>query len=274
MSAVIEMVGSTAKLSADNNAEISRDYAITGTTSAENAVIALRDYLLVSIGNPPNIGALVLDNITDAEQIQNIYYATASWKTFARKEKPAEGDSQFSFELGLESVKVDAAIGGIKTFKAPNLSDWKPEKINDRGDGSEAEGVEIFEPVYEESETHWFKTSDLTLAYRDTISNIVGHTNNAPFKGYQAGEVLFKGVSGSRRGANDSEITFRWSVRRNQNDFQLGDVKGITKKGWEYLWPRYQVVRQFEAPSINKITHVAIATVFPEADFSGLNIGT
>jgi len=272
---VIELVGSTSKLTANNEAEIDRQYAITGVTSSEAAVIALRDYLLLTVGNPPSIGSLVLDQITDAEQGQDVYYATAMWRTFARKSRPAEGESQFNIEIGLEPIRVNSAIGGVRAYKSDDVEEWVPEKINDQGNGNDVEGVDIFEPVYEESETHWFATEDLTPEYRDIISQIVGHVNDEPFKGWQAGEVLMRGISGSRRGATDTELTFRWSVRRNQTDFELGDVTGIEKKGWEYLWPRYSTKRQFDnAPSKDIITHVAVATVFPTADFSGLGIGT
>lgn len=275
MSAVIEVVGDTSKLTGGGNAEINRKYAITGVSNAESATLALRDYLFLTIGNPPTIGALVLDQITPAEQIEGVYYATAMWRTFERRSRPAEGESQFSFELGLESVKIAYAIGGIRAYKASGEQTWVPEKINDQGDGSDVDGVEIFEPIYEESETHWMPTSSITEAYRNTLKGIVGRTNDAPFKGSQAGEVLMRGISGSRRGANDSEITFRWAVRENQSSFSLGDVSGITKNGWEYLWPRYSTRRTFsDAPSKDVITHVAVATVFPTADFSGLGIGT
>lgn len=272
---VVEVIGDSSKLMGGGNAEITRKYSVYGVDTAEEAVLTLRNYLFLTMGNPPVIGSLVLDEISDAEEVEGLYNLTAMWRTFERRPKPAEGESQFNFELGLESVKVSYAVGGIRAYKSPLEQTWVPEKINDQGDGNEVDGVEIFEPIYEESETHWIPTSSITPAYRAALKGVVGRVNSEPFKGWEAGEVLMRGISGTRRGANDSEITFRWAVRENQNDLTLGEVTGIVKKGWEYLWPRYTTRRAFNnAPAKEVISHVAVATVFPTADFSQLDIGT
>ncbi len=91
--------------------------------------------------------------------------------------------------------------------------------------------------------------------------------------GWATGEVLLKGVSGTRRGADDSELTFRWGVRHNQTDLEVEGVTGISKQGWQYLWPRTQMVRQTNGPVASQVTHVCVATVFRSGNFADLNIG-
>ena len=273
MSATVEIIGQTADLTADNNAGISKDYVVTGVTSADSAVIATRDFLISVLGSPPSIGPLVLDQISCTEDELNIFRCTASWKTFARRARPATGESQFSFELGLEPTRVRHAVGGIQVYKKSGVKDWKPELLNDQGDGQIPEGVDIYEPTYEESKTVWGPTEALTDQYRNTIKRLVGCTNNAPFMGWATGEVLLKGVSGTRRGADDSELTFRWGVRHNQTDLEVEGVTGIGKQGWQYLWPRTQMVRQTNGPAASQVTHVCVATVFRSGNFADLNIG-
>jgi hypothetical protein len=51
--------------------------------------------------------------------------------------------------------------------------------------------------------------------------------------------VLFQGASGSQRGQEDWEITFSFAASPNATDLTVGDITGIEKKGWEYLWVRY-----------------------------------
>jgi len=94
MSATVEIIGQTADLTADNNAGISKDYVVTGVSSADSAVIATRDFLVSVLGSPPSIGPLVLDQISCTEDELNIFRCTASWKTFARRSKPTPAKSQ------------------------------------------------------------------------------------------------------------------------------------------------------------------------------------
>lgn len=272
MSTIKELTTDTASLTADGSASITTDYAVIGAASADVAITDLNAYLISTLGNPPNKGALVLDKISNSEEVQGVYFTKATWSTFARKSKPAEGESQFSFDIGLEPAKVQLAIGGIVSFAGSGEPAWAPQIINDQGEGDG--GVDIFEPTYNESETHWVSTASLTPAYRTTVLGIVGRVNNATFKGFAAGEVLFLGVSGGRRGSADSELTYSWVCRPNQSGLSFGSVSGVDKGGWNYLWPRYQEVKGANAPSVKTITHIAVATVFPTADFSGLNIGT
>ena len=60
----------------------------------------------------------------------------------------------------------------------------------------------------------------------------------AGFSRLAAGECLFLGASGSKPGADDWEITFRFAASPNRTGITVGDIAGISKKGWEYLWVR------------------------------------
>lgn len=267
-------VGTSARITGGGTSgDILLPYTVIGATSADVAVVSVRNYLLDTVGNPPSIGSLVLDDISAEETIINVWECVARWKTYAMRSRPATGESQFSFEMGFEPAKIMYAPGGMTVYKKSGVSDWTPQMLNDRGDGETPEGVEVPEPTYKESETHWIPTSSLTTAYRNSLKSLVGKTNNAAFKGWAAGEVLLEGVSGTRRGADDSEVTFRWAVRENQTGLTIGSVTGVNKEGWQYVWPRSQIVRNSNAPASTQITHVCIATVFGSGNFSQLNIG-
>lgn len=274
MAMVTEVVGQQAALLADNNATITRRFKVAGVASDAAATIAVRDYLLIVLGSPPNLGALALDKISASEEVPGVYDATAAWRTFARTAPRAMGESQFSFELSLEPVRIRVPRGAIQVYAAPGEPTWTPQLIGDTGNGEEPEGVDVYEPTYEESETHWVPLTALTPAYREVLKTCVGSVNNAPFKGNAAGEALLKGVSGTRRGAADAEVTFRWGVRRNQSGMTIQGVTGVNKGGWQYLWPRSKIVPQGSNVIRHAITHVAVATVFPAANFTDLNIGT
>ncbi len=55
--------------------------------------------------------------------------------------------------------------------------------------------------------------------------------NNASWKGFAAGECLFLGASGSKRGSDDWEITFRFAATPNKTGLTVGDIVDINKKG-------------------------------------------
>lgn len=269
---VTEVVGQSATLLADN-ATISRQYKVAGVASDADATLAVRNYLILTLGNPPNLGSLTLDSINTAEEIRGVYNATANWRTFQRRSQPATGETQFNFEMSLDPVKVRVPVGGVAIFRAAEAEEWEPELINDQGDGEAPEGIDVYEPTYEESVTVWGPTAGLTPAYRNALKRCVGKTNSQPFKGWGPGEVLMRGISGTRRGYNDSELTFRWSVRENQFDLTVGEVTGITKGGWQYLWPRYTAITNSSGLVVQTITHVCVATVFRSVDYLQLKIG-
>lgn len=281
MAVVREIVGSGASLNADGNATITRNFNVTGVTADKDAVEAVNAYLLISLGNPPNIGALVLDNISATESVENVYGVTASWKTFQRRsqpQQPSQGQTQsdetdFSFSLSLQPVRLKIPIGEISVYSATGAPSWTPQILNDVGNGEEPEGVDVYEPVYEEEKTIRIRTTALTQAYRTKLRRAVGKTNADQFQGWQPGECLLMGVSGTRRGSIDSEITFRWSVRENETNLTVAGVSGIAKKGWQYLWPRAEARTSDTSPMVKTVTHVCVATVFKETNFADLNIG-
>lgn len=137
------------------------------------------------------------------------------------------------------------------------------------------EGVDITVPVYNFSETHYVDASQVTNAYKMTLFNLTGKVNNAPFKGLAAGECLFLGASGSKRGNDDWEITFRFAGSPNRTGIVIGSISGISKKGWEYLWVRYADVEDSASHALVKQPiAVYVERVYEEGNFSLLGIGT
>ena len=107
------------------------------------------------------------------------------------------------------------------------------------------------------------------------LFQLTGRVNSAPYKGFQAGECLFLGASGSKRGEEDWEISFRFAASPNKTGLSVGDIGGIDKKGWEYLWVRYADAEDPAAKSIVKRpAAVYVEQVYEYGDFSGLGIGT
>lgn len=112
----------------------------------------------------------------------------------------------------------------------------------------------------------------VTPAYRGTLFNLTGKVNNASFKGLAAGECLFLGASGAKRGSDDWEITFRFAGSPNRTGITVG---GISKKGWEYLWVRYADVEDTASNTlVKRLVAAYVEKVYEEGNFAALGIGT
>ncbi|MBL8747065.1 MAG: hypothetical protein JNK58_12015, partial [Phycisphaerae bacterium] len=111
---------------------------------------------------------------------------------------------------------------------------------------------------------------------RGVLFALTGKVNSDPFREFQAGEVLFLGASGSKReasGGEDWEITFRFAASPNRTGIVVGPITGISKKGWEYLWVRYEDAEDAAAQAIVKRPVGAyVERVYSEGAFSGLEI--
>jgi hypothetical protein len=136
------------------------------------------------------------------------------------------------------------------------------------------EGVDITVPVYHFSETHYFDDAVVTGAYKATLFLLTGTVNNAGFKGFSAGEVLFLGASGSKRGKEPWEVSFKFAASPNVTGLSVGDITGIAKKGWEYLWVRYNDQEDTVAKVLVKRPVAAyVEQVYGYGNFAGLGIG-
>ena len=102
------------------------------------------------------------------------------------------------------------------------------------------EGCEIDVPVYNWSETWYVPAANVTGAYKAGIFALIAKTNDAAFRGFQRGEVLFRGARGSLRKADQLELAFNFSASQNVTNRTIGTITGIDKRGWEYIWCRYE----------------------------------
>ena len=197
------------------------------------------------------------------------------WEVSARygKKDPKEtGESSFSFDTGGGTTHVTQSLQTVNKYApagkiAPNFKG----AIGVTHDS--VEGTDVTIPVYNFTETHYIPIALVTGAYKATLFGLTGRTNNAGFKGFAIGEVLFLGASGSQRGEDDWEITFRFAASPNVSGLSVGDINAIDKKGWEYLWVRYA-----DAEDENVLVKQPIAAyvekVYDEGNFAGLGIGT
>lgn len=215
----------------------------------------------------PYLG-LVLDTIS-VEAV-----AADVWKCRARYATISSSDSEYTFDTGGGNQRITQSFGTINAYA---LGGGTPPDFQGAIGVSEdrVEGVDIPVPNFQFSETHRFASTFVDSTFKRTLFTLTGTFNNASFKGFDAGECLFLGASGSQRGDELWSITFRFAGSPNVTGLTVGGITGIDKYGWDYMWVLYEeFVDNFAYKLVQRPVAAYVERVLQPADFSLLSIGT
>lgn len=195
---------------------------------------------------------------------------------YSTKEPKNTGDSTYNFDTGGGQTKISQSITTVNSYA--NGGGTAPNHHSAIGVTSEGiEGCDITSPVYNFSETHYIAVASVTSDYKAALFALTGKTNNDSWRGFNAGEVLFLGASGTQRGKDDWEISFKFAASQNATGLSLGPITGIAKKGWEYLWVSYIDAKDTGATPpamVKKPVAAYVEQVYYSGDFTTLGIGS
>jgi len=247
-----------------DNQTISSEYIVSGTTDEFAAQAALDSYAAVLVGSLVKQNARITGRISEDR-----WEGEVSWGLI---EPPQTGESLLSFDTSGGQAHITQSLGTVGY--AP-LGQTPPNFYGAIGvTENSVEGVDIPFGGFNFSYTHYFDASAVTNAYLLTLSALSYHVNNAPFKGFAAGEVLYLYASGSQRGQDQWEISYKFTASPNAIGLTVGSITGIAKPGHHYLWTRYQDVEDTTAKRLVKRPIAAyVEQVYEYADLSLLGIG-
>jgi hypothetical protein len=220
---------------------------------------------LVEATAPPFYNSLTFKDYT----IKHMGGGVWDCKAHYNKSQPTYTfDTTGSTEKTVQSIQTRGSFG--RPIPAAPPSDFKGA-IGVNWDT--VEGTEIYSRAFKWTETYYLSTTDVSGLYQDTIYALTSTYNQDVFRNFAPGQVLFIGARGSQRGLDDWEISFNFSALPNVTGLTIGDITGISKMGWDYLWIRYM-----EKVDGNRLVKVADAVyveqVYYPGDFSQLNIGS
>lgn len=246
-----------------------RSFLATGSTSENEVETAAYAQLPATDGGLGNLEVTV----------EPIGHELGMWEVTARYRPetfdgpPAVGESAYQFEIGTTTAHILRSLYTTKIYKHPEY-DYPPYTLGSIGLNADGiDGCDILVPESRFSETHYLSSDFVTPAYRRLLRSMVGKVNNAPFRDHNAGEVLLSGIRGGKRASDNVwELTFDFATSDNATGLEVGEITGIRKKGWEYLWVYYEpsVVGDRLIP---KPIAVYIETVYRYDDFVYLGIG-
>jgi hypothetical protein len=282
-----------------------RSYKLFGSTD-DIEVHAYLNQTLISQGlfwDYPGAG----DQRLQAESYSLEYLGGDAWHVTVDyvKEGGADDDSQAnplrrsrSFDTGGGTQHITQAIGSPAERRYAEGGDTAPNQFGAIGvDGDSVQGVDIVTPALQ-----WTENYDVPAAYIDTnyvksLANLTGTVNDAPFRGFPAGEVLFVGASGSQdwdeeKGDGPWSLSYKFVQSPNAGlntaanvtgptgptdtlpALTIGSVTGIEKRGHEYLWVRYEdAVNNISGQQVKRPRYVYVNPVYRQEDFSALGIG-
>jgi hypothetical protein len=272
MSASIDelITGPTVTLDADRSV-LEYNYSIIGAASAEAALTLL----ITTADLSKTVDGIELTKRTfRIEPEGTIFIGRVEYsRPSPRDQEPLpENQSSYQFETGGGTANITTSLETIETSRVDgetpidcqNAINW---------DGTNVNGVDIVIPNFTFSETHALPDSSVTGTYKTDLFRATGKVNDATFKGFAAGEVLFLGASGSKRADGPWEITYRFAASENMTGLTVGEITGINKKGWEYLWTFFTPNADGDL-LVKRPEQVFVEKVYESYDFSKIGIGT
>lgn len=188
---------------------------------------------------------------------------------------PVVGDSSYSFDTTGGTQHVSQSLATVAIYPRTGLA-VAPDYQGGIGvTDSGVEGTDIVVRQLAYQEEHQIAVATVAGGLVAIIHSLTGTVNNAPFKGFAAGELLFLGASGSRRSTEDFwTITFKFAASRNVTSLAVGPTITVAaKKGWEYLWVGREETEDTGASMLVKRPLAAyVEKVYELADFSALGI--
>ena len=210
-----------------------------------------------------------IDVEEDSDGANRLYIGRVRYRTEREEE---DFSNSVSFEVSGTQTKQTHSLLTRGGFAAGGMT---PRNygglIGVTDDG--VEGVDIDTAVSTFTESVYFYPWFLTSNYVAFLSRAYGRVNNAPFRGFDIGEVRFLGASGGcRRGDKAVELTFKFAVSPNAQNIWIGNIYVPFKFGWDYLWVRWADMK-YGGVTVKVPIEAYVEQIYYGMNFGSLGIG-
>jgi len=214
-----------------------------------------------------------------AEQYSVSYLGDDAWQVTIQYEKNGAEDGTDPLKRSRSFDTTGGTQHLTQAFAESRFGTGAPDQKNAIGvDANGVNGVDVVTPQLQWQESYDVPNAYVTSAWIRGVAGVTGTTNSSGFRGFEAGEVLFIGCSGSQewddeKGRGPWSLSFRFVASKNVTGQTIGDISGVSKKGHEYLWVRYEDAVD-SSVLLKKPKAVYVNKVYRESDFGALGIGT
>lgn len=263
MGYAIELVGQ--EFSQGQNPTGVNRYQVMGTDDRTLA------RMLADAASPLLVDGLVKQQIHVTELGGELWEADVQYGTAERGEP---GSVEWSLEIGGGgSQHITQSLETIQRYPAGARNFHGALLVRGQNGDLQADGIDIDVTRFAWSETHHFEYSQVGIDYLDTLFSLRGKVNDADWRIFSKGEVRFMGVSGSGKGEYTFPLTFQFEASPNATGLTVGDITGVDKEGWQYLWVFYEKDEDLTADGkIIQPAGVYVEKVYEYGDFDALGL--
>jgi len=153
-----------------------------------------------------------------------------------------ENRESCQIDAGMESIHIGNAISQTRydTDNSGGVACGADEMLIGVNADKTIEGTDTEVPVEMATFTVWMSPANVGLTFRNAMRSLTGKVNQAAWKDWQIGCVLFDGASYSNTRGELVQVTFRFRIRPQETiNLKLDDgtaVGPITKAGWDLTW--------------------------------------
>ncbi len=287
----------------NQRSSLSYTYIVRGCDNEAEACKAAWDYAPETYDNPDLKGNKKTKGIPKARVSAEERCGENIWKVKVEYEHTQSSENSSDNVADDAEVRDDIANGHKEvTFEASAESDtiiypyeqnliWKadsapplpvePIKIpigwNGRfGSNAEYSGVEIQPSGTREEYKRLLKYSTVRdRKWRRRIIDCRNCMNNSKFKGWEKGEAMFLGASYQtpQKGVKYVDVTFSFSIRRNEKNPEIAGIQFDEIYGWNYPWVVYNDVANVADYSFGvRPKYIFVARVLKYANFDVLGL--
>lgn len=182
-------------------------------------------------------GALFRKNITRDPDGHGQYLVTVTYGKLDRTDPPV-GSAAFSFSTQGATVNIKAAKAHVNSYPSSSPPDHKGA-IGVTADG-DVQGADIVIPALKLSYSFTHPQGVVTENFARLLASVTGRTNSSEFRGFEAGELLFLGASGSDGTQSEAAIQYDFAASSNETALTIGEITGIVKDGHHIAWIEFE----------------------------------
>lgn len=181
---------------------------------------------------------------------------------------PPEMDATFAWDTTGGTGHITQSLGTRPYGDAP--PDFKGA-IGVRKDS--VDGVDIGVQSLKFAVQQTIPASIVNPSFLRTQRGLTYHTNQAAWRGFDVGEVLFLGSTGQSQTDGLVPTIWTFEIGENVSGLTVAGISGITKYAWEYVWTYYE--DQVDS-DVNKLLAkpkwVFVEKVYGDGDFTLLGV--
>lgn len=240
--------------------DVDAETLLLATAPADYRGLVRRDYSLEPLENDMWAGQVeykLLDSPPERDQ----------GDSYPGSMQGGTGGSTIHADYSLETTQAKAA-----TDYTAATTDHK-NAVNVTEDG--VEGVDIPSRQFRFTFTKLMADASVTSAYLTTLYGMTGCVNSAAYQPhaklptFAAGELLLEDFRFNQRSAETWEFQYFFAGQPNITNLTVGDITGINKKGWEYLW--FQFVDDVQNNmKVKRPVRAYVERMLTTANFSGI----